>query len=71
LKQPDAAVTLGARAYALAPMNPLATASYGAFLARAGRAGEAVPLLEKAVAMAPGEARFAQELKAARGKVAP
>ncbi len=66
LQQPDAAVVLGARAYALAPMNPLATASYGSFLARAGKAAEAVPLLEKAVAMAPGEARFAEELAAAR-----
>ena len=69
LKQPDAAVELGKRAYALAPMNPLATVSYGAFLARAGKTAEAVPLLEKAVAMAPGEARFAQELAAARGKL--
>jgi cellulose synthase operon protein C len=69
LKQPDAAVVLGARAYALAPMNPLATASYGAFLARAGKTAEAVPLLEKAVAMAPGEARFGQELAAARAKL--
>ena len=69
LGQVDEAVRLGARAYALAPMNPLATASYGAFLARAGKAGAAVPLLEKAVAMAPGEARFGQELKAARAKL--
>lgn len=69
LGQADEAVRLGARAYALAPMNPLATASYGAFLARAGKAGAAVPLLEKAVAMAPGEARFGQELKAARAKL--
>ncbi len=66
LGQPDAAVDLGKRAYALAPMNPLVTASYGSFLARAGKAAEAMPLLEKAVAMAPGEARFAQELAAAR-----
>jgi cellulose synthase operon protein C len=65
LKQPEDAVKLGARAYQLAPMNPLATASYGSFLARAGKAGEALPLLEKAVAMAPGEARFAEELAAA------
>jgi cellulose synthase operon protein C len=69
LEQPDAAVALGARAYALAPMSPLATASYGSFLARAGRPTEAVPLLEKAVAMVPGDARFAQELKAARARL--
>lgn len=62
----DDAVTFGAQAYALAPMNPLSAASYGAFLTRAGRAKEAIPLLEKAVAMAPHEARFAQELAAAR-----
>ena len=66
LEQPEAAVQLGKRAYAIAPMNPLATASYGAFLARAGKAAEAVPILEKAVAMAPGEKRFAEELAAAR-----
>jgi cellulose synthase operon protein C len=66
LGQPEAAVPLGARAYALAPMSPLATASFGSFLARAGRATEAVPLLEKAVAMVPGDGRFAQELAAAR-----
>jgi cellulose synthase operon protein C len=66
LGQPDAAVDLGKRAYALAPMSPLATASFGSFLARAGKAAEAVPLLEKAVAMVPEEARFAQELAAAR-----
>lgn len=62
----EAAVALGARAYALAPMSPLATASYGSFLARAGQAAQAVPLLEKAVAMAPDDTRFAQELAAAR-----
>jgi cellulose synthase operon protein C len=66
LARPEDAVKLGARAYALAPMNPLATASYGSFLARAGKAADAIPLLEKAVAMAPGEARFAEELAAAR-----
>jgi cellulose synthase operon protein C len=65
-QQPDAALAFGKRAYALAPMNPLATASYGAFLARAGRAAEAVPLLEKAVAMVPSDPRLAQELAAAR-----
>ena len=65
-KQPDAAVALGKRAYAIAPMSPLATASYGSFLARAGKAAEAVPLLEKAVAMEPDFARFAEELAAAR-----
>jgi cellulose synthase operon protein C len=64
--QPDAAAELGARAYALAPMTPLIVASYGSFLARAGRKGEAIPILEKAVTLAPGEARFAQELAAAR-----
>lgn len=63
---PVDAVGFGARAYALAPMNPLSAASYGAFLSRAGRPGDAIPLLEKAVAMAPHEARFAQELAAAR-----
>jgi cellulose synthase operon protein C len=63
---PDEALGFGARAYALAPMNPLSAASYGAFLSRAGRPGDAIPLLEKAVAMAPQEARFAQELAAAR-----
>jgi cellulose synthase operon protein C len=66
LKQPDEAVKLGARAYQLAPMNPLATASYGSFLARAGKAADAVPLLEKAVAMVPGDRRYAEELAAAR-----
>ena len=65
-EQPDAAVDFGKRAYALAPMNPLATASYGAFLARAGKAAEAVPLIEKAVAMVPSDPRLAQELAAAR-----
>ncbi len=65
LKQADEAVKLGARAYQLAPMNPLATASYGSFLARAGKAAEAVQLLQKAVAMAPGEVRYAEELAAA------
>jgi cellulose synthase operon protein C len=69
LEQPEAAVELGKRAYALAPMNPLATASYGSFLARAGKAAEAVPLLEKAVAMEPGYKRFAEELAAARAKL--
>lgn len=66
LKQADAAVEFGKRAYAIAPMSPLATASYGSFLARAGRAAEAVPLLEKAVVMEPNFARFAEELAAAR-----
>jgi cellulose synthase operon protein C len=65
-EQPDAAVELGKRAYALAPMNPLATASYGAFLARAGKAADAVPLLEKAIAMVPDDPRLSDELVAAR-----
>jgi cellulose synthase operon protein C len=65
-EQPDAAVALGKRAYALAPMNPLATASYGAFLARAGQAAAAVPLLEKAVTLVPDDARLTEELNAAR-----
>ncbi len=69
LKQPDDAIKLGMRAYQLAPMNPLVTASYGSFLARAGKAGAAVPLLEKAVAMAPGDRRYAEELAAARAKL--
>ena len=47
-------------------MNPLATASYGAFLARAGKATEAVPLLEKAVVMVPNDPRLGEELAAAR-----
>lgn len=70
VQQPGSALPLGARAYALAPMNPLATASYGAFLARNGRAAEAVAILEKAVALAPGEARFREELVAARAALA-
>ena len=65
-EQPEAAVAFGKRAYTLAPMNPLATASYGAFLVRAGKAADAVPLLEKAVAMVPGDVRLTQELAAAR-----
>lgn len=65
-EQPEAAVAFGKRAYALAPMNPLATASYGAFLARAGKAAEAVPLLEKAVVMVPNDPRLGEELAAAR-----
>ena len=70
-EQPEAAVAFGKRAYTLAPMNPLATASYGAFLARAGKAADAVPLLEKAVAMVPGDARLTQELAAVRARLAP
>jgi cellulose synthase operon protein C len=62
----SAAVTLGAQAYRIAPMHPLATASYGAFLARAGRRSEAVAVLEKAIALAPRDARYAEELAAAR-----
>jgi cellulose synthase operon protein C len=69
--QPDAAVEFGRRAYALAPMNPLATASYGAFLVRAGKAADAVPLLEKAVAMVPSDVRLTQELAAVRARLAP
>ncbi len=65
-KDNAAAIGFGAQAYAIAPMNPLATASYGAFLARAGRASDAVPILEKAVAMAHGDVRYAEELAAAR-----
>lgn len=65
-RNPAAAVALGARAYALAPMNPLATASYGSFLARGGSNAKAVSLLEKAVAMVPDDPRFAEELAAAR-----
>jgi cellulose synthase operon protein C len=65
-RQPQAAVAFGKRAYTLAPMNPLATASYGAFMARAGRAADAVPLLEKAVAMVPDDKRLSEELAAAR-----
>lgn len=64
--QPGAAVAFGKRAYVLAPMNPLATASYGAFLSRDGKPAEAVPLLEKAVAMVPTDARLSQELAVAR-----
>lgn len=63
---PQAAVEFGKRAYAVVPLNALAAASHGAFLARAGRKPEAIALLEKAVAMAPGEPRFTQELAAAR-----
>jgi cellulose synthase operon protein C len=70
-EQPEAAVEFGKRAYVLAPMNPLATASYGAFLVRAGKAADAVPLLEKAVAMVPGDARLTQELAAVRARLAP
>jgi cellulose synthase operon protein C len=65
-EDPDQAVLFGAQAYALAPMNPLSVASYGAFLARSGRQNEAISILETAVAMAPDELRFAQELAAAR-----
>jgi cellulose synthase operon protein C len=62
----EGAAAFGARAYALAPMNAVTVASYGSFLARAGRKAEAIPMLEKAIALAPAELRFAQELAAAR-----
>jgi cellulose synthase operon protein C len=65
-EQPDRAADYGAAAYVLAPMNAVVTASYGSFLARAGRKEKAVALLEKAVSMAPDQPRFAQELAAAR-----
>jgi cellulose synthase operon protein C len=64
--QPDSAVEFGAQAYALAPMNAVTVAGYGSFLARAGRRATAVPILEKAIVLAPGETRFIQELVAAR-----
>jgi cellulose synthase operon protein C len=65
-ERPRDAVEFGQRAYGLAPMNAVTVASYGSFLARAGRKAEAIPILEKAVAMRPEEPRFAQELAAAR-----
>ncbi|MFM9977409.1 MAG: tetratricopeptide repeat protein [Sphingomonadaceae bacterium] len=62
------ALALGAKAHALAPMNALAAASYGAFLQRGGQAERAVVLLELAVARAPDEPRFREELGVALAK---
>jgi cellulose synthase operon protein C len=62
------ALQLAEKAHAIAPMNALAAASYGAFLQRAGQNERAVSVLGKAVALVPGETRFREELAVALAK---
>lgn len=66
LGQGAKAVTYAANAYRLMPANPVMADIYGWTLVRNGRGGQvAVDLLEKAVAMAPGDPSFRAHLREA------
>ncbi|MEP9402631.1 tetratricopeptide repeat protein [Sphingomonas silueang] len=62
VEQADVAVSFGAAAYALAPTNPLVADAYGRALAAAGNDDAALPVLQMAARLAPGNAVIAGHL---------
>ncbi|WP_304562927.1 tetratricopeptide repeat protein [Sphingomonas immobilis] len=63
---PDTALAYAKAAYRLAPMNPAAADAYGWALHQTGRDDQALQLLQKAVAIAPGNAQVREHLAAVR-----
>jgi Flp pilus assembly protein TadD len=64
----DEAAALARTAYALAPNSAPVTASYGWFASLAGDKATAMPLLEKAVLLAPDIPAYRARLAKARAR---